>query len=202
LFDSAAGGLSGNWTVNYSGLGAGTVGQDGRGNCWWNGFGGIERTARCRWNAGATATDDQVIATVMPLRVQDPLLGGDSYLRLLARMNTSGNTFVYGEISNNTASIGCFVAGTQTTFQTVSTATSNGDSWVFYAGAGGDPYRFQLKRNGIVIVDFTDDTSGSHVSQRGSSYRSVGFEMRAANRLLLLAQTSPGTMAVFSADDL
>jgi hypothetical protein len=199
LFDGAAGNLSGDWSISYSGsFGAGgTIKQDGRGNAWWEGFGGILRTGRARYTTTQTATDKQVIATVMPLRVQDPSIGSDSYLRLCGRMNTAKDSFVYGEIGNNSAAIGCMIDGTRTEFTEVATATSNGDSWEFLIGTASD-YEYVLKRNGITIVSWTESTPATY---KGSDYRSVGFEMVAGDRLLFLAQTSPGTMAVFSADD-
>lgn len=202
LFDAPAGNLSSTvWDINYSGAGAGTVAQDGSGNCWWNGFGGFARTAKCRFKTANTTTDRQVVSTVMPLRVQDPLLGDDSFLRLLGRMNSTNDTFVYAEIGNNTVALGCCVSGTRTEFVNHSITPSDGDSWDFLVGSATDDYRLRLKRNGIVVADYTDDSGGVHVSTISSSHRYVGFEMEAGSRLVFLAQTSPGTMAVFSAND-
>lgn len=199
LFDGGEGDLSANWTVTYtsgSGLAAGKIQMDGRGNAWWDGFGGLYRIGTAIYNAMTTTTDYQVVSTVMPLRVQDPKLGSDSWTRLIGRSNTAGTEYVFGEIGNDTAAIGYRYAGTDHVLQSVSTATSNGDSWEFRLGSSTSDDQFVLKRNGVVIVD-----TSSSATSKGSDYRSVGFAMRAGDRNLFLSQTSPGKMAVFSADD-
>ena len=194
LFDGAAGGLSGAWSISYSGSGGGQIQQDGRGNAWWDGFGGLDRTGKAIWIAGDTATDVQLVSTVMPLRVQSPSLGGDSYLRLLGR--SDGSDYVYAEIGADYAQIGYRLSGTEYPLSTVSTATANGDSWDFYVGSTSDDYALTLKRNGVSVVN----TSGP-LANKGSGYRSVGFIMHADSRNLFLSQTSPGKMAMFSAAD-
>ena len=199
LFDGASGALSGDWTIDYlEPLAGGQVRQDGKGNCWWNGFGFAARTAQCLFNALGTSTDVQVITVVMPLCVQDPaLLGQRSHLRLIGRLDAGFDNYVYAEITNDTVELGCVVGGSETVWATASTATQNGDVWDFLIGTSANNYYFRLKRNGIVLIDYDDV---ANVSQKGASYRSVGFQMFAASRGIL-GQTSPGTMAVFSADD-
>lgn len=199
LFDAAAGNLSADWDVNYlEPLAGGQVKQDGKGNCWWNGFGFAPRTAQCRFNAVDTTTDVQVVTVVMPLAVQaPPLLGQKSHLRLLGRVNSALDTYVYAQITDDEVELGYSVSGSETVWASTSTATQDGDVWDWLVGTGANNYYFRLRRNGIVVLDY-DDTANS--SQKGSGYRSVGFEMHAASRGVL-GQTSPGTMAVFSADD-
>lgn len=199
LFDGASGALSGDWTVDYlEPLAGGQVRQDGNGNCWWSGFGFAPRTAQCLFDTLVTTTDIQVVTVVMPLAVQDPpLLGQRSHLRLIARLDAGFDNYVYAEITNDTVELGCVVGGSETVWATSSTATQDGDVWDFLVGTSANNYYFRLKRNGIVVLDY-DDTGT--VSQMGASYRSVGFEMHAASRGVL-GQTSPGMMAVFSADD-
>jgi hypothetical protein len=199
LFDGAAGNLSASWDVDYvQPLAGGQVRQDGKGNCWWNGFGFAPRTAQCRYNAVATTTDVQIVTVVMPLAVQKPpLLGQRSHLRLFGRVDSTVDNYVYAEITNDSAELGCVVSGSETVWATTTTATQDGDVFDFLIGTGANNYYFRLRRNGIVIIDYDDV---GNVSRKGASYRSVGFEMHAASRGVL-GQTSPGTMAVFSADD-
>jgi hypothetical protein len=199
LFDGAAGNLPGTWTVNYfdffAGLGGGNIKQDGKGNVWWNAFGIVGRGARCRYNSVTLTSDNQIITIVMPLNVQAPFLGTlPSHTRVFLRMNSSGNTYVYAEIGNNAVEIGCFNSGTERVFATTGTATQNSDVWDFKVVGT----LFTLSRNGIDILTY-DDTGG--VSQAGSSYRYVGFELYAEGRSIF-GQTSPGTIAVLSADNL
>ena len=200
LFDAAAGDISANWDVTTLSFGGGSVGVDGNGNAYWDAFGGIDRGERCRWNADVTATDSQLITIVKPTRVQAPLIGSGTWNRILARVNetSSINTFVYAEIGFGYVEVGCFVGGSQTVFDSDTLTTADGDTWDFTCGSPTDDYQFILYRNGVVVLDVTD--SGM-VSTKGSGYRAVGFELFATARVALISQTSPGTIAVFSADD-
>jgi hypothetical protein len=199
LFDGAAGNLPSRWTVTYfdffAGLGGGLVQQDGKGNAWWNAFGIVGRGARCRYNAVALTSDDQAITIVMPLAVQAPILGTlPSHTRVLLRMNSAGNSYLYAQVGYNEVEIGCVNSGSETVFASTGTATQNSDVWDFTAIGT----LLTLARNGIDILTY-DDTGA--VSQVGSSYRYVGFEFFAEGRSIF-GQTSPGTIAVLSADDL
>lgn len=195
LFDGAAGDLSSTlWDISYSddvgGLAGGEVQQDGNGNAWWDGFGIAARKARCRYKDLTTTTDDQIVTVVMPLRVQPPApLTGQSYLRLLVRMNAARSEYVYAQVTDNSVSIG--YQGGQ--WATTGTATQDGDVWDFFCQGT----YFVLKRNGLMVLDY-DDTGA--VAEMDSDHRYVGFEMFANSRGLL-GQTSPGVMAVLSADD-
>jgi hypothetical protein len=198
LFDGAEGNLSADWDIDYyddvGGLAGGEVQQDGEGNCWWDGFGIAARTGRCVFNALTTTTDDQIATVVMPLRVQPPaLLTGQSYLRILLRVNAAGTNYTYAEITDDGVALGCRVGGTVTEFDSVGTVTQDGDVWDFFVEGSV----LKLERNGILVLSH-DDSGG--VAEMDSDHRYVGFEMFANSRGLL-GQTSPGTMAVFSADD-
>lgn len=198
VFDSAAGNLSSDWTVSYDGpFGAGgTIQQDGHGNAWWDGFGGIYRIGTAVWNAAVTTTDLQLISTVMPLPVQAPSIGGHSWMRLIGRSDSTADNCVWAEISNDYAAIGYTVSGTDHTLASQSTATANGDTWDFFIGSAADDDEFILKRNQVVVATYTSSSP-----MKGSAFRSVGFAMRANDRNLFLSQTSPGKLAMFSADD-
>lgn len=202
LFDGAEGDLSADWDADYydsvGGLAAGEVQQDGNGNAWWDGFGVAARGVRCRFTALDTTTDLQTMTMVMPLAVQEPpLLGQQSHMRFYARMNSTSDDYVYADITNDSVSLGYAVGGSETEWATTGTATQDGDVWDFTAGTAGNSYYFFVERNGITVVDY-DDTAND--SEMDASHRSVGFGMYAASRGLG-GQTSPGTIAVFSADD-
>jgi len=199
LFDGAAGDLSGDlWDISYydgvSGLAGGEIQQDGNGNAWWDGFGIAARGGRCRYKAAATATDDQIATVVMPLRVQEPaLFGEDSFLRILLRVNASKSDFVYARITNDNAELGYYSGGTKHVWGDAGTATQDGDVWDFDVVGS----LFRLKRNSIPVIVYDDTGASSAVD---ADHRFVGFEMYAASRGLG-GQTSPGVLAVFSADD-
>lgn len=199
LFDGAAGSPSANWDVFHTG-GGGGFRVDGKGNLVYARSGGVAASERLRWNVANTTTDYQVISTVMPTRVQSSSLGADSFSYLCGRVNTTFDTFVFGREEAGGASVGCFNSGTATIFVTNPVTVGAGDSWDLYVGdvGGTDPYRFVLVRNGVPVVDYTD--SGM-VSQIGSGYRSVGMRVFVADRNGGTSQTSPGSYAMFSADD-
>jgi len=200
LFDAnTAGDLSSTlWDIDYydnvAGLAGGEVQQDGAGNAWWDGFGISAKTGRCRYKDLTTATDDQIATIVMPLSVQPPaFLTGQSYMRILLRVNADNDDYVYAQITDDSASLGYMVGGVEDEWASTSVVTKDGDVWDFYCEGSV----FTLERDGVAVV-VHDDTTGE--SEVDSDHRYVGFEMFAASRGLL-GQTSPGTIAVFSADD-
>ncbi len=199
LFDSPTSGLpSANWDVFHSG-GGGHLYQNGKGRLDYAYAFGIAADERLLWNAADTASDLQVISTVMPRPVDSAFLGSNSSAALCGRVNSAFNTFVYGGIDSGGARIGCRVSGTTTPFASNPVTVGAGDAWDFYVGdTTPDLYHFTLIRNGVIVVDYTDSAM---VSQAGPGYRSVGLEVVVADRNFFTAQTSPGTFAVFSADD-
>lgn len=218
LFDGAAGGLNAAlWVIQYfdQGFAGGTPAQDGRGNCWWDGVGAVTRAALARYIDQTTDTDNQVITIVMPNRVQSPVWAPlinqyttpESWLRILGRMNTAQTSYMWAQIGHNSVALGCVTNNTETVFSSTGCATQDGDVWDFYIGSEVNDYSLRLRRNGVDVLTYVDDSSpenntdGSHVSVKGEDYRSVGFFMYAAHRGIFLTQTSPGTIAVFSASD-
>lgn len=198
LFDGLAGNLSANWDKRTINIGGGGAQVDGSGSVSWDMFGGLDRGERYRWNLATTTGDDQVVSVVMPNTVQhNGILGGNSHFRVLGRVVDSGtiNTFVYGEISDDAAEIGCYVGDSQTVFDSVTFDPADGDSWDFYL-SGTD---FTWQRNNVTVLSVSS-SDGTGSASSGSGFRSVGFEMYAAGRAILF-QTLPGSMAVFSADD-
>lgn len=199
LFDGAAGSPSANWDVFHTG-GGGSFHIDGNGHLVYARSGGVAASERMRWNAADTATDYQVISTVMSTRVQSASAGADSFSYLCGRVNSAFDTFVVGRAESGGAAVGCFNSGTPTIFVSNPVTVGAGDSWDFYVGdpVAPDPYRFLLIRNGVPVVNYTDSAM---VSQKGSGYRSVGIRVFVADRNLGTSQTSPGSFVVFSADD-
>lgn len=199
LFDGEAGDLSANWDVETIDSGGGEIQQDGTGNAWWDAFGGTQRGNRCRWNADQTATNSQLITIVTPLPVQEGILA-DSWIRILGHINDTGSIddYVYFEIGYDYVEIGYSVSGSETVLASETVTTASGDTWDAVCGTPDSDYQFQLKKNGVVVVE-AEDVGTAH--SLGAGYRSVGFEMYAAVRVLLVSQTSPGKIAVFSADD-
>lgn len=203
LFDRPVGAPGSNWDVfNNLGPGGGYPELDGNGNLGWHAAGpSFTGKTAMRWNVMTTSTDNQVISTVTPNRVQDTFLGQASYATLCGRVNDTGpvDTYVGGEYSATGAKVCCLVAGTRTDFGTNPVSVADNDTWDFYVG-DADPHHFVLVRNGIPVVD-VDSTDGTTTAQSGPGYQSVGLVLEAGDRSLLTTQTLPGTLAVFSADD-
>jgi hypothetical protein len=199
LFDGAAGNLSSSWDVSTVDSGGGEIQQDGSGNAWWDAFGGVNRGNRCRYNALQTATNSQLITIVMPTAVQDGILA-DSYVRILGHVVDTGtiDDYVYAEIGYDYAKIGYRAGGSHNVLATSSITSNSGDTWDFTCGESDSDYHFRLRQNGVTVVDTTDAGTAHTI---GAGYRSVGFEMYAASRVAFISQTSPGKIAVFSADD-
>jgi len=199
LFDSAAGNLSSNWDVSTVGSGGGEIQQDGLGNAWWDTFGGVARGNRCRWNAAETATNSQLMTVVLSSPPESPI-AADSYVRMLGHVVDTGTVddYVFAEIGYDYAKIGYAVGGSETVLDTEVITSSVGDVWDFVCGEFDSDYHFRLKQNGVTVVDTTDAGTAHTI---GAGYRSVGFEMYAASRIAFISQTSPGRIAVFSADD-
>jgi hypothetical protein len=199
LFDGDEGNLSSTlWDIDYSdsvgGLAGGEVQQDGEGNAWWDGFGISGRVGRCRYKDLATVTDDQIVTIVMPLKVQPPaLLTGQSYTRILLRVNATNDDYVYAEITDDDVKIGYMVGGTADEWASTSVTTQDSDVWDFFCQGT----LFAVKRNGLVVLEYDDVATEAEMDL---DHRFTGFEMFAESRGLL-GQTSPGTIAVFSADD-
>jgi hypothetical protein len=199
LFDSSAGNLSSNWDVSTVGSGGGEIQQDGLGNAWWDTFGGVARGNRCRWNAAQTATNSQLMTIVLSSPPESPI-AADSYVRMLGHVVDAGTVddYVFAEIGYDYAKIGYAVGGSETVLATEVITSSVGDVWDFVCGEFDSDYHFRLKQNGVTVVDAADAGTAHTI---GAGYRGVGFEMYAAAKVAFVSQTSPGKIAVFSADD-
>jgi hypothetical protein len=199
LFDAPYGALSASWDTDYVGAGGGAIYMDGTGFLRWLQFGGLPRLGLARYNATVTTTDRQVVSTVMPDPVDAPFGGGDSYLYLLGRVNNTSTigTAVYGRAESAGASLGCFVGGVETVFDSAPVSVARGDVWDLWVGSVADAREFTFIRNGVPVITWTDSAA---VSSLGAGFRSVGLGMLAADRAFG-GQTLPGSMAVFSADD-
>ncbi|MCX2931416.1 hypothetical protein ORI20_14115 [Mycobacterium sp. CVI_P3] len=207
-FDEAAGAPSSSWDIRHIG-GGGSARYDGAGHLVWSASGGVAASDRMRWADADTTTDYQVISTVMSLRPASPFAGGNSYVYLCGRVNTGFDTFCTGRISFGGAVLLGFISDTATILASNPVTVGNGDTWDFYPGdpIAPDPYKFVLVRNGVPVITIDDSnwdgapTPLSTVTQYGAGMRSVGLIMHAADRALNTAQTSPGALVVFSADD-
>lgn len=207
-FDAPAGVPGGNWDIRHTG-GGGYARRDGMGHLVWSPSGGVAASDRMRWAAADTATDYQVISTVMSLRPASPFAGGNSYQYQCGRVNSGFDTFVANRISFGGCVLVGFISDSATVLASNPVTVGNGDTWDFYVGdpLTVDPYKFVVVRNGVAVLTIDDSNwdgapaALSTVTNYGSGMRSVGLIMHAADRSFNTAQTSPGAQVVFSADD-
>jgi len=170
---SGATNLGANWTQNY-GSGNGSLGvKDGYAH-WYPSGGG---TRFCRAVNNTTLTSDNgSVRFVLSGALQN--ISSPPFVELIARSDSTTENCVIGRINRTSVEIGYILSGTYT--QLNSESFSGDPKGVWELSFNNDD--FVLSLNGSVKVSATD--SGS-VSQRGSSYRHVGFTMRAGNAVFL-----------------
>jgi hypothetical protein len=190
--------------LNYASGDRGQPKTDGGGNCVFAAIGGARGDVFERYLPAQTATDRQVITAVMPSQVWESLFGGDSHMMLCGKVNDTGplSDAVLGRIGYSGVGLSCLVGGVTTIFGTNPISTANGDTWDFYVGDAvtNDDDHYVIIRNGVPVLDM-DASDGTGIITKGPGFRSVGFIMDAADRGFGSAQTPPGSLAVFSADD-
>ena len=150
-------------------------------------------TQQALYNAGVAATDQQTVSAVWT-----NVLNGDQTRFLILRSNTAATTFVYAKfwLAGNSGhegvfylELGCYVAGVNAPL-----ANYSFPLWNYHPDSGmwtiADGYRYWLATgNGLITFEATDYTlkftqntglsaiyvDWSHITQKGSSYRSAGY---------------------------
>ncbi len=191
------------WTRVSDGPGGGNQGTNGAGKSVWKKFGGLWRRHIDRHQT-PLATDYQVVFVLLAKPPEPPSLGSDAYTYLLARMNSAADTFVYLRIGNNDLQLGKRNAGTWTAWKTITTDDDDnpivvraGDQFAFTVGTAADDREVVVRQNGYLRTTHTDTGS----SAMGSDYRYVGMAAQAAERNLLLDQTRPAELELWTAAD-
>lgn len=187
--------LGSDWSRDSGGPGGGHYGPNGSGRGVWKKFGGLWRRHIDRYNT-PLATDYQVVVCIMSTPVQSPSLGGDAHNYLCARMNSSGDTFVWADIGNDTVAVGRVDSGSWSTWDSTSITANPGDQWQFLVGTTADDRQVIIKQNGVARIVYTDTTHAF-----GSGYRYVGLGAQAAERNVYLTQTLPGELDLWAAAD-
>ena len=211
---------SANTLVGFStrvsdGPGAGYFGPDGTGKAVWKKSGGLWRRHVDIFDT-PLATDYQTVYVVMSTPPDNPYLGGDAYIYLIARSNAAGTEFVWARIGNNDLAVGKTVGGTVASpWVTTTTTTNAGDQWAFIVGTDGDDRQMLVKQNGVTRIDHTDATSSALCSDAHATvadhdgsctrYYQAGVGSLAADRAVIIVpfldQTRPGELDLWSAAD-
>ncbi|AKJ72189.1 Putative structural protein [Tsukamurella phage TPA4] len=186
---SSSSSLGGGWSQTYSGGGAGTLGLDGQGNAVWQQFGGFYRACIARYTAGAPGTDAQRVEWVLASSPQSPIFD-PGYTYVGARADAAMNNYVRVRIGYDTVRMQAMVGGSLTDIGPLwSGYPAAGDvfEWMLGEPGGTNLRHHVLKRNGAVILDFTET-----VSVTGASNRSLMCGMEAGNRLVFFQNVPAG----------
>lgn len=199
--------LGSNWTQLYSGSGSGKcivvaplLFWNKNHALWSDPGGNSDRVVVNRWHL-PMGTDNHVVTMQM---------GGwpginfpqSAYNDIWARMDAgSSYSTINGirlRISATFFVLSRFVNGAETVmFSRPLLAPPVWDeNWTLVAGTGAGARTYQLLRNGIKIMDYTEDGTNSHL---GSGYRYCGFGMESGAGLLVEAQ--PAAVEVWTAAD-
>ena len=140
------------------------------------------RYGQTRYNVDDTSSDFQRIGVSFGARPASGLLGKRAANRILGRLSaedTSSCSFVFAELEDDSASIGCQVAGNATVFKKVDTFNFNpGSAYWLQCGVKGTsggadaPYTFRLYENNTLLFEALD---GGRVSRMGVSNRWTGM---------------------------
>ena len=182
------------FTVTSSGGGSGAMGLNGKGALVWKPSGAGNRTQIARYTTSALTTNNCILNWVLASSPQSYIFD-DAYTYVCARMNgttdyvrvRSGydSVRIQAVVSNSVSNVGGSWSGNP----------KAGDEFEWHIGdvGGGNNRHHVLKRNGVVLLDFTETTS-----QFGGAYLHVGCGMETGNRLVL-TQNIPAGLSVLTA---
>ena len=182
------------FTSQFSGGGAGSMGPNGRGALMWKASGFGNRTQIARYTGGALTTDLMVLEWVLASTPQSYLFD-DAYTYICARMN-GFTDYVRVRSGWNAINIQAIVGGSVSNIgPTWSGYPQAGDHFQWWVGSSSNVREHRLLRNGIEILNFTEN-----VSQYGANHRHIGVGMETGNRLVLF-QNIPAGLAVVTASE-
>lgn len=179
------------WAQSYpSGSGTGTLGVSA-GRVAWQGQ-ATDRRCVARFLTNQCRTDYQKVGAAFATVPSINFLGGyKSRNTLIARANTTMNTYTYVDLMAESLELGCYVNGAKTIFYTDTTFRFKpGSSYWLECGTTGGARILRVWENKRVILTRTDSSS---ISQIGASYRNVGLGVQAANY-----QYVPAEIAAFA----
>jgi hypothetical protein len=187
--------FGGHWSRWSDGPGGGNYGPNGDGLAVWKKFGGLRRRHVDRYDT-ELATDYQMVVAIMATPPRHRVSETDARTYLCARMDASGETFVFAAIGDGVVEVGVCTSTTFTVWDSSDDVTvHSGDQWIFTVGTDVDDRQVVLRQNGIVRLDYIDDAHPF-----GADYRGVGVGAQATG-WLALDQTVPGELDLWSAAD-
>ena len=205
LFNRAAAtDLGPNWSRISGGDfgGSGAWGTNGIGIVKWTKSGGLDRIHYDR-HVTELSGDYQVVQCLMSKLPEIPvLLDSPPWNELRGRVNAAQTSYVYARVYATALKVGCYSAGTQHVFDTVTGLTNKpGQVWRLQCGTDdgvtAEPAEFVVFRNDEEI--WRGDDSGD--SLYGSDYRGAGMAAQATYRFFGTDQWVPGEIDVWAAAD-
>lgn len=127
----------------------------------WNG----SRTVTGVYTSKQTLTDYQIIGCVMSAI---PEQNDTSYHTLCGRSNTAGTSRVEVRLFRNKIVLGCFVAGSFTSFTTFDHALQAGSAYYLWCGSAGGLRNFRVYVNSTLLFSYPEVGTTSQV---GASFR-------------------------------
>lgn len=161
-------------------------GDDGARSCM------ARRTA----TADAVTLDDyQIVSMVIGTQLHDTNVNitGECHNSLYGRVNTAATHYVRAKVERGQASLWYAAGGSEAQLGSpVSTTHAVGVKFDLVCGTSGGLRVFQIRRNGAVILTYTD---GAAVTSAGASYRGWGFGMGNAAEVFGNQTVRPSSIA-------
>lgn len=173
-------GLGSNWTLGYSGAGAGHIYSDGV-QALWSESGTDEYRVACR-RVGYTSDDDDQVVTIRLGSCAEWHVIDQAYNDIWVRMantGTPGDDGVRLRFGLGLLRLSSFNSGVETVLrqQPLLIPPLPGEKWTVVAGVDGNTRRYRVLRGlGAPIMNVIENGTTSQV---GSSFRSAGFGMEA-----------------------
>lgn len=199
VFDfNGSSGLPSGVVVTSAGGGAGGMGKNGKGALVWVPSGSGNRTQIGRYDGQVLTTDCMVLEWVLSSTPQSYVFD-DAYTYVCARMAASGfGDYLRLRSGFDSVRVQSVVGGSVSNVGGVwSGRPQAGDvfRWEIGEPGGLNKRHHVLKRNGGVILDFTEA-----VSSVGAGFLKVGYGMETGNRLVF-TQNIPAGLAVLTATE-
>jgi hypothetical protein len=140
----------------------------------------VDLVLKGNYNAGVTLTDNQIASMVLyePAKSMNGGVGPQNVLK--ARMDATGDNYIFVRVNYTTVQLGMVKAGVETVFATVTGVSVPAGSLVeLYAGNAGGPRNYLVRVNATAII--TGSESGGSLSNVGASYRGGGMDMIASH---------------------
>lgn len=199
--------LGGNWSLTYSGAGAGNWSTPNAHDAAWTPVGTSDREVLARYTgSGATSTgDNQKITAVLGSKAETDYYGAAAHNYLLGRVSSDMLNYILADFDGNgNISIIRCLAGVRTVLgSTTVTTVSSGATIGLMCGTGSGARYFQALINNQAVDFSGSDEVSDATSALGASYRGRGHGALAKSGTFGgTLQLNPGAYNSWSSIDL